>query len=246
MNPVLLNLATRQLLSRRRTLVMLLLALIPVPLALVFRIASEPGDSAQEFAAAVLLDGLVITGVLPLVTLVMGTAAIGSEIEDGTAVYILAKPIPRWQIVVAKLLPAWVVSASLALISVVASGGLVLWGEDGARILPGFAVAVILGSLVYTAVFIAVSIMTSRALIAGLAYVFLWEGVITGLFSGTRMLSIREYSRGIADAIATTTPREWEARLDGTVALVLMVAVTAIGIVLAINALRNFEIGETA
>ena len=36
---------------------------------------------------------------MPLVALIFGTAAIGSEIEDGTAVYLIVKPIPRWRIV---------------------------------------------------------------------------------------------------------------------------------------------------
>ena len=35
---------------------------------------------------------------MPLVALIVGTAAIGSEIEDGTAVYLMVKPIPRWKI----------------------------------------------------------------------------------------------------------------------------------------------------
>ena len=51
-----------------------------------------------------LLEGLTVTTVLPLVALVYGTAALGAEIEDGTAVYLLAKPIPRSRIIFAKLL----------------------------------------------------------------------------------------------------------------------------------------------
>ena len=43
---------------------------------------------------------------MPLVALIFGTAALGSEIEDGTAVYLLIKPIPRWQIALAKILVA--------------------------------------------------------------------------------------------------------------------------------------------
>ena len=43
--------------------------------------------------AHVLLDGLVVTTLLPLAALVYGTAALGAEIEDGTAVYLLSKPV---------------------------------------------------------------------------------------------------------------------------------------------------------
>ena len=40
-----------------------------------------------------MLDTLVVRTVMPLVALIVGTAAIGSEIEDGTAVYLMVKPI---------------------------------------------------------------------------------------------------------------------------------------------------------
>ena len=43
---------------------------------------------------------------MPLVALILGTAALGSEIDDGTAVYLLIKPIPRWRIALAKILVA--------------------------------------------------------------------------------------------------------------------------------------------
>ena len=43
---------------------------------------------------------------MPLVALIIGTAALGSEIEDGTAVYLMIKPIPRWRIALAKIIVA--------------------------------------------------------------------------------------------------------------------------------------------
>jgi len=38
------------------------------------------------------LEGVIVSSVLPLVALVFGTAALGSELDDGTAVHILTKP----------------------------------------------------------------------------------------------------------------------------------------------------------
>ena len=52
------------------------------------------------------LEGLLVSSVLPLVALVFGTAALGSELDDGTAVHILTKPIPRWTIILPKLVVA--------------------------------------------------------------------------------------------------------------------------------------------
>ena len=100
-------LTLRQLLGRGRTVLLGLLALLPILLAIVYRLGSEDTDQ-QRWVAQVLFDGLVVTILLPLLALVYGTAALGAEIEDGTAVYLLAKPVSRAEIIVGKLLAAWV------------------------------------------------------------------------------------------------------------------------------------------
>ena len=101
-----------------------------------------------------------------------------------------------------------------------------------------------LGSLVYGAVFLALSIVTSRALIAGLVYVFLWEGLITSLFSGTRYLSIRHYTLGIADWVARVPARTFSADLSGPTAMTALILVFAIALWIAVRRLEAFEIGE--
>ena len=102
---IIVALTLRQLLGRGRTLLIGLLALLPILLAVVYRLGSEDTDQAR-WVAQVLLDGLIVTTLLPLAALVYGTAALGAEIEDGTAVYLLAKPVPRRQIILGKLLAA--------------------------------------------------------------------------------------------------------------------------------------------
>src|SRR5919108_5659472 len=87
----------RGLLGRRRTILLLLLAGLPVLVGLLARIGGGRLDAAP------ILDGMIIRLVLPLTALVFGTAALGSELDDGTAVYILLKPVARWQVVIAKV-----------------------------------------------------------------------------------------------------------------------------------------------
>ena len=65
--------------------------------------ADEPTGDLDSENATEIVDTLVIRTVLPLIALVFGTAAIGSEIEDGTVVFLLAKPIGRWRTALAKL-----------------------------------------------------------------------------------------------------------------------------------------------
>jgi ABC-2 type transport system permease protein len=245
MNGTIFALTLRQMVSRRRTLMMVLFALLPVLIAVIYRL-SDHGMNQQDWAANVLLDGFIVTTLLPLSALIFGTAALGAEIEDGTSVYLLSKPIPRQHVVTAKLLAAWLVTAPLVLASAILAGTIALQGAAEQGILTGFAVATVLGSLVYVALFLLLSVVTSRALIAGLVYVFIWEGIVTELFSGTQFLSVRQYSLGVADLIADTRADIFEAELSGATALVMMGIVGAGAVALAVRRLRSLEISQSA
>jgi ABC-2 type transport system permease protein len=241
MNTAILTLTLRQLVGQRRALLMVGLAALPVLVAVIFRVG-EPDVDRHEWVADVLLKGFIVTVVLPLCTLVFGTTAMGSEIEDGTVVYLLSKPLPRYRVIGAKLAAAWLPAVVLVSLSTAVSATIALAGSGGASILVGFTVATALGCFVYCCFFVLLSVVTSRALIGGLIYVFLWEGVVTGLFSGIRMFSIREYTLGVADLIANTSNRVFEANLGGVSALVLMAIVSAGAMAFAVRRLDRFEI----
>jgi ABC-2 type transport system permease protein len=190
----------RALLGRRRTLLMLLLAGMPVLLGLLVRANSaelDPGELGQT------LDGFVVRIVLPLISLVFGTAALGSELDDGTAIQMLTKPVARWSIVLAKILVAGSMTAAMVVPSAVLAG-LLMGGSGDANlgITLAYGVATLIGSYVYVAIFLALSVATSRGLIIGLGYSLVWEGLLGGLMPGTEVFSVREYLGGIAAALA--------------------------------------------
>jgi ABC-2 type transport system permease protein len=215
----------RALLGRRRTILMLLLAGAPVLLGLLVRLG---GTRTSALPSA--LDGLIVSSVLPLVALVFGTAALGSELDDGTAVHILTKPIPRWAIVLPKLAVAGGLTAVLLFPSTILAG--ILVGGLGSRELGmtfAFAIAVLIGSFVYSAIFVALSAATSRGLVIGLAYSLLWEGLLSGALKGTQLFSVREYIRGMASALAPRGSVDSVVGVYGFVfAIVAIVIVTAL------------------
>ncbi len=242
MNATVFTLTLRQLAGQRRTLLLFCLALIPVALAIIYRLGDHL-DQHEETAS--FLADVLVTAILPLACLILGTSALGSEIEDGTAVYILAKPVPRRDIIASKFAASALIAASFVVPATVVSGLIGLQGVSQEGIVTGFAIATLAGVLAYTAVFIFLSVATSRALLIGLAYVFLWEGLITELFSGTRYLSIRQYTLGIADLIATVSKQDFEANLGGPEAFILAAAVAAAALVLAVRRLESFELTDT-
>ena len=244
MNGAILRLTVRQLLGKKRTLVLVLFALLPVALALAFRLGG--GRDPAEWTARPLLSGMIVGTLLPLAALVFGTAAIGSEIEDGTAVYLLAKPIRRSAVVLSKLAVAWAATAAFTLSCVVLASVVSIQGAPGGPgIIAAFAVATLVGSLLYCALFLLMSVMTSRAFIAGLVYVFLWEALITRLFKGTRVFSVRQYTQAIARQLTDVPESVFTADLGFATAMVMTVVVGAGATVLAIRRLQRFEVGES-
>ena len=229
------NVTLRALLGRRRTLLMLLVAGAPVLLGLIVR---ANGPRPESLVGA--LDGLIITSVLPLVALIFGTAALGSELDDGTAVHILTKPIPRWVIVVPKLLVAAGLTALMIVPSTILAG--ILIGGMGSRELGitfAFALAALIGSFVYVAIFVALSAATSRGLVIGLGYSLLWEGILAGALPGTQLLSVREYLRGI---IATIGPHDTLTSVVGAQGFVLATIAFVVATGLASFRLARYEI----
>lgn len=214
------ELTLRALVGRRRTVLIAVLAWLPVALAILVRFGGGRPDASQ------ILDALVIRTVLPLVALVVGTGAIGSEIEDGTLVFQLVKPVPRWLTAAAKGLVAAFLTAVLIVPPVVVTG-LLLGGFAPGSIQTsvGFAVAALIGGTAYAIGFTALGVVTSRALIVGLGYTLIWEGILAGILEGTRFLSVRQATLGVA---STLTGRD-----VGSDPLGIVVSVVILGAVMA-------------
>ena len=245
MTRTLLTLTALQLVGRRRAILIGLVALIPIGVALLYRFAGDERDETPpvEFAPFV-IDIFIVALLLPLGALIFGTAALGAEIEDGTAVYLLTKPIARWRIIAVKIAVASAATIVLTAPTTLITGLIVLGGDDGDAIALGFTVGVVVGAIAYSSVFVGLSALTSRTLLIGLGYVFVWEAFVTSVFNGTRWVSIRQYVLGISDWISSTPPSAFEANLDGAGAAVAALVVVVAAFVLGVRLLERFEIGE--
>jgi ABC-2 type transport system permease protein len=225
----------RGLLGRRRIVLMVVLAALPVLVGLLIRLGGGRSDAPE------ILDSLVIRTVLPLIALVIGTSTIGSEIEDGTVVFLLGKPIARWRVALAKLTVAAGLTAALTVPPVLVTG-LLVGGFGGTSVGTafGFALAAIAGGTAYAVAFAGLGVVTTRALVVGLGYTLLWEGVLAGLLDGTRFLSIRQATLGVAAALTGEDPGANV--LEPVVAAAILVAVIIGGFLLTARALARFQV----
>jgi ABC-2 type transport system permease protein len=242
MTAALVSITLRALLNRRRTVLLALLGVLMIGIVGLYLLSNPTPEQALEVTRTLLSD-LALGVLLPLVAVIVGTAAIGSELDDGTIVYLLARPVPRWRIVIVKLLVAWVVVTILVAPATLVAG---LIGQDDPALAIAFAVSAAIGALEYVAIFVALSLITSRALIIGLAYVVVWEGVVAGLFAGTRVISVRQHALAVVEAIgggdATGIA---EVALEVAIAAVVIITVGAT--ILAVRRLETVELrGETA
>ena len=135
---------------------------------------------------------------LPFTALIVGTGVLGAEIDDGSAIHLLATPVRRGSIVVTKLAVAAVVTALFAAVPELVAG---LLAPNSSGLAGALFVGALAGSVIYSAVFVLASVLTTRAIAYGLLYVLIWEGLLSNLVGGARILSIAHYCLGIANAI---------------------------------------------
>ncbi|MEV7600615.1 ABC transporter permease subunit [Kitasatospora sp. NPDC089797] len=221
MNPTVARLTLRGLLGRRRGV---LLLVAPALLLVISALAS--GSSSDSHSLTVKILGQLDLGTLvPLLGLVIGTGVIATEIDDGSIVYLLAKPLPRWQIITTKLTVAiattWLFAAVPTLVA-----GLVLYGtKDGVAL--GYTVAVLVAGAAYSALFLLLGVVTRHAVVAGLAYALVWESLIGNFVEGARTLSIQQWGRAIAEKVAGDAAIGADVSFGAALPLLLVVTVGA-------------------
>ena len=227
----------RGLFGRRRALLLLPLPLLLVGLALICRAYDV---NPAEWGEPVLL-GLGLAVVLPVTALIVGTGVLGSEVDDGTIVHILAKPLPRRDIILAKLGVAIGVTAVTAAVPLFVAGYL----ASSVRLGLGLAVGAAVGACAYSAFFLLLSLLTRRPVLLGLVYILIWEGLLAQFVSGSRVLSIEQYVITITDRIAPTDLLTGKVSLP--LAIIMSVVVTVGCTAIAVDRLRSFSMaGETS
>jgi ABC-2 type transport system permease protein len=237
MNMTIARITTRALFGRRRFLLLLPLPLLVVGLAV---LARSLGARPQDWVQAVVVN-LGLGVVLPVIALIVGTGVLGSEIDDGTLAHILAKPLPRSQIVLSKLVVAIVVTAVTVCVPLAAVG----FVAQSSSLAAGLAVGGLVGAAAYCSLFVALSLLTRRPVLVGLVYVLLWENLLGNFLSGTRVLSIQQYVLEVADRVSASDLLSGNVSL--AVALSMSIVFVAGATVLAIDRLRSFSVvGETS
>ncbi len=219
------RLLLRQLVTRGRVLALLAVGLAVAAVAWAVGSSSDVTDPLE--ASVGVIAGLGFTVVVPVVSLVFATAALGDAREDGTLVYLWLRPIDRWPVVVGAWLAALTVSLPLTLGPLALAA--LLSGQAG-TIFGATMVASIVGVVAYSAVFLLLGLLVKNPIVWGLGYVLIWEGVISAFGSSAAQLAISGYTRSIVTAMTDVDVDLGDQSLAAGVAVPVIVALIALAV----------------
>ena len=233
LNPTVAGITARATLGRRRAILFAVPAVILIALTLVLR-ASRPAGTPWPDTV---LGDFGFSVLLPFTALIIGTGVLGAEIDDGSIVHLLATPVRRADVIVTKFAVAVGLTALFAAVPELVAG---LIAPNSGKLAWALFAGALVGSVVYSAVFVLASVVTTRAIAFGLLYVAIWEGLLSNLVGGVRILSIAHYSLGVANAIYPD--QDLRAGLNLPTSLILAIVVTVGGLYLATRRLETFAL----
>jgi ABC-2 type transport system permease protein len=231
------TLTVRQFTGGRTARLVLALSLIPALFAAIY--VARPWEVTPNEFATDLFRELIVPTLLPIVVLLPATAAFGNELEDGTLPYLLMKPVSRLRLVLGKYAAVLLVTipallAGLAVTTLIAAQA--PGAGDLGRILVAMAAASAAAAALLGAVFLLVSLVIPRALLAGMIYIFAWESLLGRFLPGVRAISSREHALQVFDGILDD-----DFAMASNAALTMLV-VAVVCLLLAVWRLRGMQI----
>ena len=221
MNTTIAAITLRAMVGRRRAVLLLAMPVVLLGLSVALRLTGV----ADVGTSRAVLGAFALGTLVPLLGLIVGTGVIGPEIDDGSIVYLLSKPVSRFVIVTTKLVVAVGCIAVFAAVPTLAAG-LIMAGDRRGLAL-GYGVGALVGGAAYCAVFLLLGVLTRHAVVVGLLYALLWESLIGGYVPGARTLSVRQWAVSVTSAVAQHGAVSADVRLRVAVPLLVVVAAAA-------------------
>ncbi|MEU9865172.1 ABC transporter permease [Streptomyces sp. NPDC047971] len=220
-NPTVARLTYRALLGRRRALILFALP----ALLLLIAAAVRAFNGADDQVAADVLGGFALATMVPLIGVIAGTGAIGPEIDDGSIVYLLSKPVKRPSIIFTKLIVAIAVTMVFSAVPTFIAG--MILNGNGQQVAVAYTVAALVASIAYSALFLLLGTVSRHAVVIGLVYALVWEALFGSLISGAKTLSVQQWALAVAQKVSGEGLVTSDVGLTTAVALLVGVTVLA-------------------
>jgi ABC-2 type transport system permease protein len=224
-NATVARLTARSLLGRRRALLLLGL---PAVLLLLSGLTRGLAGS-QEDITVHLLGGFALATLVPLLGLIAGTGAIGPEIDDGSIVYLLSKPLSRFSIVLTKAVVALAVVITFAVVPTLLAGLVLSGASDNLAV--AYGLGALAASTAYCALFLLLAVLTRHAVVVGLLYALVWEGLVGTFVPGAQTLSVQQWALSLTQRVLgdQAAPLGVDAAVGLATGLTMLIVVTVGG-----------------
>ncbi|RST17856.1 ABC transporter permease [Streptomyces sp. WAC05374] len=220
-NPTVARLTYKALLGRRRAAILFVLP----GLLLLIAAAVRGFNGADDQIAADVLGGFALATMVPLIGVIAGTGAIGPEIDDGSIVYLLAKPVKRPSIIFTKLIVAIAVTMVFSAVPTFLAGYIL--NGNGQQVAVAYTVAALVASIAYSALFLLLGTVSRHAVVIGLVYALVWEALFGTLIEGAKTLSVQQWALAVAEKVTGDGLIASDVGLPVAVALLAGVTVAA-------------------
>lgn len=208
-----IGITTSRLLRGRRIWLFLLLFAAPSALILAVRRHDNFYNPADAEQAALFV--LFFQAAIPLSALLFASSLIQDDVEEQTLTYFLVRPIPRWMIYAVKALAGTLATSALAAAFAALALVAARWGTADhdldwlAKRAGAVAGLASLAVLDYVAIFGCLGLVTRRALVVGVGYILVFEGLLANIPFLLRYGTIMYHLRVLSVAWLDLNPTDW-------------------------------------
>ena len=234
----------RQLFARQRAWLAAATIVLPFILTFFYRLASEDREGDRLIFILGMNREIVIGVLVPLTAVIFGTTAFSGEVEDGTLIYLLVQPLPRWRVALTKYAVAVLVTVAIVTAAILLAWFALRNDELPAAIPRSFITSALVGSILYCAIFSFVGLVTRKGLVLGLLYIIFFENVLTRNLAGVKWLSVREFGVTVAQWAGGGVVKFPEATVPMTTVWVAGSIILVGALAMTIRTLTRYELAE--
>jgi ABC-2 type transport system permease protein len=198
----------------RRTQAFLLISLIPVVIATVFRFNQAVGGDGS-FDGMHLFTNVIMTFFLQflvlILTLFFGTSVTSEEVEGRTLTYLVTRPVPKSAILIGKYAAYTLIVTAMVWTGLIACFLILNFERLGEAqtwlVLLRYLGVLTLGILAYGGFFTFLGTFLKKSIMVGLLFSFGWENVIQYFPGSTQRFAIAHYLKSLLPRIITSRGR---------------------------------------
>jgi len=202
----------RKMLAPRRLVTLLVLGVVATAIGIVSQavgVAAGSGPDAASWGDRYLCTAF-LRAVVPLATLYIGTSLWSEEVESGTLVYLITRPVSRPVTLLSKFAAAWLCTTAVIGVFLLGTGiTLSVMGGTGLGALVGLCLLLPVTTFAWLAFDTLIGTGFSRTLIAGIAFGGGSELILANFSTLARGASVGHYVGSAAlslDSFAGVTP----------------------------------------